>query len=120
MRVIFHLVIESEWLALARGGEYLPARFEQDGFIHCTGDLGSTLEVAASYFSEVHEPVLVLELELARISSRVVFEAPIPIPSGGRGHLAEGRLYPHIYGPLNVDAVVSRTVLAKKGDRFSL
>jgi len=118
MRTIFHLVIEGELTARTRDGLYLPARFEQDGFIHCTGDPESTLEVAESYFSEVREPVLALELALARIAARVVFEAPIPIPGAGKRHLREGLLFPHIYGPLNLDAVISRRVLVRVGERF--
>jgi uncharacterized protein (DUF952 family) len=120
MQTIFHLVIERELGERTRDGLYLPVRFAEDGFIHCTGDVASTLEVAESYFSAILEPVLALELDLARIRSRVVFEAPIPIPGAGgvRKHLREGRLFPHIYGPLNVDAILSRRVLVRAGERF--
>jgi len=102
---IYHLVTESDFRSLAGEGHYLPARFEQDGFIHCTGEPETLLVVADDYFSTVTEPVLVLVIDVARLTSEVKFEPSAPIAGGGAAHLKNNLLFPHIYGPLNLDAV---------------
>jgi hypothetical protein len=98
---------------------YIPALFEQDGFIHCTAEPDTLLAVASDYFLKVEEPVLVLSIDLPRIKSEVKFEPPAPIEGSGVSHLQEGLLFPHIYGPLNLDAVAGVGVLEKTNGRFS-
>lgn len=108
---IYHLVVESKFQA--EGNEYLPARFGLDGFIHCTGDPETVLAVANDYFSAVEEPVLVLIIETAKVIAEVRFEPPAPVEGGGTSHLEQAQLFPHIYGPLNMDAVTGIGVLQK-------
>jgi uncharacterized protein (DUF952 family) len=58
----------------------------------------------------VREPLLVIRLELARLSARVAFEPPAPV-AGQRDARAEGELFPHVYGPLELAAVSGIGVL---------
>jgi uncharacterized protein (DUF952 family) len=116
---IYHLVTESDFRVLAGNGRYLPARFEQEGFIHCTGQPETLLVVADDYFSAVSEPVLVLVIDVARLSSEVKFEPPAPIAGGGTTHLKNNLLFPHIYGPLNLDAVTGIGVLQQAEGRYA-
>ncbi len=115
---IYHLTAASEIEAGTENDEYLPARFEQDGFIHCTGDLETLVMVANDYFTAVTEDVVVFKIRSAALRSRLEFEAPAPIPGGGTEHLREGLLFPHIYGPLNLDAVIARAILPREGGKF--
>lgn len=115
---IYHLVAESEFQTQATGETYLPARFDQDGFIHCTGEPNTLLAVANDYFSGVEEPVLVLIIETAKLTAEVRFESPAPIEGSGTSHLEESQLFPHIYGPLNMDAVTEIGKLRKSGDKY--
>jgi uncharacterized protein (DUF952 family) len=82
----------------------LPARFAADGFIHCSADPETAVAVATAYFLKATEPVLVLRIDLGLLSSPCRFEAPAP-RLGGAGHRAGGKLFPHVYGPLNLAAV---------------
>lgn len=102
---IYHLVLESELAACTVGGSYVPMRYAQDGFVHCTGDEATTLKVAQSYFSQAREPVVALAIETDRLSCPWRFEAPVPLP-GGSAHRAENLQFPHVYGPILLTAVV--------------
>lgn len=115
---IYHLVTESEFRTQAKGNEYVPARFDQDGFIHCTGEPDTLLAVANDYFSSVEEPILVLVIETANLTTEVRFEPPAPIEGSGTSHLKEAQLFPHIYGPLNLDAVTEIGVLRKNDGAY--
>ena len=117
---IHHLVPESEFRAQIEGNTYIPAHFDQDGFIHCTGDVDTVLAVANDYFADVEEPVLVLVIETAKVEAAVRFEPPAPVEGSGSSHLEHPRLFPHIYGRLNMDAVVGVGVMQKddKGYRW--
>jgi uncharacterized protein (DUF952 family) len=117
---IYHLVPESEFRAQIERNTYIPACFAQDGFIHCTGDADTVLAVANDYFAGVEEPVLVLVIETAKVKAEVRFEPPVPVEGGGRSHLEPTLLFPHIYGGLNIDAVVEVGIVQKddKGYRW--
>lgn len=116
--IIYHLVPESEFRAQVKEDKYIPARFELDGFIHCTGEPDTLLAVANDYFSGVEKPVLVLVIETARLAAEVRFEPPAPVAGSGSSHLAHDQLFPHIYGPLNLDAVTAIGVLRKSGGQY--
>jgi uncharacterized protein (DUF952 family) len=115
---IFHLVTESDFQTRCNGNEYIPALFEQDGFIHCTAEPDTLLAVANDYFSDVEEPVLVLDIDLEQVKAKLKFEPPSPIAGGGGSHVLEGLLFPHIYGPLNLDAIIETRKLRRKQGRF--
>lgn len=108
---IFHLVTASEWAAGQRDGRYTPARFSTDGFVHCTGDQQQTAQVVAAYFSKVTEPVLLLEIEVAKLDAEVKWEAPISVSGKVEAHHTVGATFPHIYGSIPLHAVVSVTTL---------
>jgi uncharacterized protein (DUF952 family) len=115
---IYHLATESDFCTLTKDNIYIPTLYEQDGFIHCTGEPDTLLTVANDYFASVEEPVLTLVIEVARLTAEVKFEPPAPIAGGGVSHVREGLLFPHIYGPLNVDAVTGVGVLTKEAGQF--
>lgn len=103
--VIYHIAAESEFRARSVADAYTPHRFAEDGFIHCTAGPERLLQVANDYFSQVTEPVVVVEIDTAKLRAELRMEPPIPIAGGGQEHLQTGALFPHIYGPLNLDAV---------------
>jgi len=66
---------------------------DSEGFIHCS--YGHQLDgVIGRYYSDAPE-LVVLKLDIGKLTSKLVSE-----PSTG------GEAYPHIYGPINLDAVV--------------
>lgn len=113
MGLIFHVTGAAEWAEALREGEYrLSTRgrtLEEECFIHC-----STAEqverVANAFYRGV--PGLVL---LAVAADRVRPEIRRENLEGGQ------ELFPHVYGPLNVDAVVAVIPLEPGPDgRFAL
>lgn len=117
--MLYHLVVESEWRGGQADGRYAPARFAEDGFVHCAGNPQTTLEVAASYFSGVQGRLLAVQLDPARIDVEVRWEDPAPISGGGTGHLREGRTFPHVYGTIPLAAVVRVVELVRVGGRWA-
>ncbi|WP_411877043.1 DUF952 domain-containing protein [Vulcanococcus limneticus] len=98
-RRLHHLALASEWEQARRDGSYRRSTrgqsLEQVGFIHASFEhqLAAT---HARFFAEA-PPLLRLEIDPARLSAPLALE---PAPGGHE-------LFPHIHGPLNLDAVVA-------------
>ncbi len=86
------------WEEAQKAGEYTRSTndliLDEVGFIHATSP-DQTTAMLNRYFTS-RSDVLLLLVDMAKVKSEVRFEAPL---SGKPG------LFPHIYGPLNVDAV---------------
>jgi uncharacterized protein (DUF952 family) len=109
---LLHLLPRAEWDAfLASGGTgYRPASLASEGFVHCTGTDELLLRVANAFYRSIPGEVAVLVLDPSRLSSPVVWEAP-----PGSDPLAEER-FPHLYGPIDRDAVVRVRTLVRGRD----
>jgi uncharacterized protein (DUF952 family) len=96
---IYHAALLEDWDDARRVGEYrISTRgitLEQEGFIHCSRR-HQVEGVARRFYADVPELVL-LTIDPARLTAPVVDESP-----------ADGidELFPHVYGPIPVDAVV--------------
>jgi uncharacterized protein (DUF952 family) len=73
--------------------EYVPEAYDKDGFIHCTDGDEHLLSVANLFYKADTRDFVVLTIAVNRLTAEVKYEDP-------------GRIYPHIYGPLNSDAVI--------------
>lgn len=94
MSTIFHITTSDNWLKAKAQGEYDFCALATDGFIHAS-KWEQTLKTANKYF-ENQTDLVVLVIEAEKLTSQLVFEAP-----AGRDEE-----FPHIYGPLNLDAVI--------------
>jgi len=101
---IRHIVPAPYFRALAASAPYLPREFDADGFIHCTREPEALLHVANRHYRRAPGEFLVLIIDPAKVTAAVKFEPPHPPPPPG-STLAH-HLFPHIYGPLNRDAIV--------------
>ena len=90
----FHLTPRPCWDAGDPAAPYVPETFEQDGFIHCTDGAERVIDVGNRYCREDPRPFVALLIDISRLSAEVWYEDP-------------ERVYPHIYGPLNRDAIVA-------------
>lgn len=99
MPLIYHIAEAAVWSA-ARDA-YRPASLETEGFIHCS-DPEQVLVVANARFRG-REDLLLLAIEKGRLRAVVKYENT----EGG------DELFPHVYGPLNLDAVVASEPLGK-------
>ena len=91
---IFHITSAEEARDAAQSGTYTPAAFEADGFIHCS--YARQLPGVANRFFASRTGLVLLEINRDRLTCRVVDENL----EGGTD------LFPHIYGPLPMSAVV--------------
>jgi len=94
LTVIYHLTTREAWASAQAAGEYEAASLAEEGFIHCSEDEAQTLRVAGRLYSGV-VGLQVLDVDVIRLKAEVKRE-----PS------RSGEIYPHIYGKINLDAVV--------------
>jgi len=94
--IIYHLVPIDYWESQPTDRPYMPADFAREGFIHCTQGDEQIAVVANRYYRNDRRAWYVLVIAEQTVSSEIKYE------SG-----ADGVLYPHIYGPLNRDAVIN-------------
>jgi uncharacterized protein (DUF952 family) len=92
---IYHVTTSKAWEAAQANQSYMPQDFEKDGFIHCS--IERQIEGVLERFYQGHTGLVKLKIEKAKVQRPVLFE------------LAEdlNELFPHIYGPLNLDSVVA-------------
>jgi uncharacterized protein (DUF952 family) len=100
--MIYHVVPLDEWNA-DPGRPYAPASLAEDGFVHCSPDEETTLTVVNAFYRTAPRPLLALLLDEGRLTARCVWEAAVPAPPPV---VAEGTLFPHVFGPVDRDAVV--------------
>ena len=93
MTIIYHITRAADWAGARREGLYSADTLASQGFIHCS-KLGQIIAVANRYYSGQRGLVL-----LAILTTRVEAEIRYENLEGG------SELFPHIYGPLNLDAV---------------
>ena len=115
--MIYHIVTESDLRANVSGDVYTPASLKDFGFVHCALQ-ASVIAVANDYFSEAIEPVLLLEIDPERLTSEVRYEAPAPIAGGGASHLVPATLFPHVYGPIQTQAITRFGMLGVTPDGY--
>jgi uncharacterized protein (DUF952 family) len=107
--MIVHIVKRVDW-ALATGrGTYAPDSLLAEGFIHCSTP--AQLIDTANRFYRGQNDLVVLCIEESRLKAELRYEAP----AMQHGESA-GELFPHLYGELNVDAVVRVVALPCDAD----
>lgn len=93
-RVTLHLAPAAYYHACDRDAPYVPQAFAQDGFIHCTDGAADLAAVGNRYYRDEPGDFVVLVIDVSKVRPRVVYEDA-------------ARIYPHIYGPLNRDAILA-------------
>jgi len=100
--MIFHITTRKDWEAAKTKGEYRAESLSAEGFIHCS-TLAQVLPVAEKYYKGQLGLVL-LVIEPTLLSTELKWE----LPSGGTlAGVPEGDQFPHVYGSINLDAVVN-------------
>ncbi len=96
MPSIFHVTTADQWDAAVAAGEYrqstLDRTLDEEGFIHC-----STAEQVPGTLRRFYQGIddlVRLEIDPGRVGAEVRYEG-------------DPEAFPHIYGPLPVDAVVA-------------
>jgi uncharacterized protein (DUF952 family) len=97
--VILHIVGKNEWVEAVARGSYAPPGLAAEGFVHCS-TLAQVI-ATANRFYRGQNGLVVLCIDEERLRVELRYEAS----AGTRGEGA-GETFPHLYGALNVDAVV--------------
>ncbi len=92
--MILHIATKKDW-DLGRGmGEYRGDTLDSQGFIHCS--TVDQIDEVARYLFKGKKNLLLLQIDEIKVKSEIKYE-----------DAGNGKLYPHIYGPLNIDAVAN-------------
>jgi release factor glutamine methyltransferase len=99
---LIHLCQGKEWQDAQELGIFKNKSLEHEGFIHCSQP-HQILQVVNRFYQKIPELVL-LWIDPEKITSDIRWEA------------ADSALFPHIYGPINLDAVFSVTDIQPDDD----
>jgi uncharacterized protein (DUF952 family) len=93
MSRIYHVVTTADWAAAENQPTYEAGSLHTEGFIHAS-ERGQVAGVLDRYYKDIHDLVL-LHIDPAKLTSELRYEVA-----------TNNELFPHIYGPINRDAVV--------------
>jgi len=113
MHLIYHITPRIDWDAAKENGSYITASLAIEGFIHCSTDQQAA-HVANAFYSGQKDLVL-LVIDTEHLNANLQWDppahrAPEKAPTMLRGE------FPHIYGALNLDAVVEVRDFAPNAD----
>jgi len=107
MGIILHIIPRIEWeRALLVDGHYRADSLETEGFIHCS--MPAQVAGVANAFYAGAENLVLLCIDPNRVEAEVKFEPPAHVDGAAAANMQvdESALFPHIYGPLNGNAVL--------------
>lgn len=93
MSKIYHITTTSEWQKAKETGAYVAPALKEEGFIHCC-DENQVDFIKDKYYSNSSNLVK-LRIDTEKLTSQFVFEWSPSLE----------QTFPHVYGPINVEAV---------------
>lgn len=99
---ILHITTRAAWEAAHQSGAYQADTLDSEGFIHCSTP-NQVLQVANLFFQESSD-LLLLWINLRQLKSPVKWEA------------VADQVFPHVYGPINLDAVEKVSIFSSDSD----
>jgi uncharacterized protein (DUF952 family) len=96
--MILHFCPRAQWESAVSAGSYAADTLASQGYIHCSTP--ELVHVPATVLARGRTDLLLLEIDEARLPVPLVWE------DGDPPH-PDGTQFPHVYGPIPVDAVVS-------------
>ncbi len=94
MPVIFHVTTTDEWTKAKQQGYYTAASLATEGFIHCAQQ--QQVEGVLQRYFEGQNGLVKLLIDTDKLTSKFVFDWSPSMTD----------TFPHIYGPVNLDAVI--------------
>jgi uncharacterized protein (DUF952 family) len=108
MTFIYHIATAADWARSVRDGQYTMSTrgltLAEQGFIHAS--TAAQVALVANAFYQGEPDLLLLVIDPGLVSPQVRYEH---VPG-------QASPYPHIYGPLNLDAVVETRPFAPAPD----
>lgn len=94
MGLIYHITTSEAWTKAKSAGSYATPSLKDEGFIHCS-ELSQVEDIRSRFYAGVQDLVL-LTIDTEKLTSQLIFEWSPSVQN----------TFPHIYGPINIDAVV--------------
>lgn len=101
--MILHIVAESSWLQAKASGEYKAPSLIREGFIHFSKP--DQVVRVANFNFKGQMGLILLIVDEQRLKAQLKYEGESPTD-----------LFPHLYGALNIDAVVGTVAFPPKDD----
>ena len=103
MNTILHITQRHEWEQAKNLGTYRSNTLDSEGFIHCS----TLIQVigSANRFFKGQTDLVILKIDLDRVTPEIRYEGA-----------DSNNLFPHIYGELNIDAVIGSIDLESHPD----
>jgi uncharacterized protein (DUF952 family) len=102
--LIFHITTNEEFNTFKKNGNYEPESLDEKGFIHCSS--GHQVEDIANEKFSGHEKILLLVIDVTALNSKIKYEKDSE----------SGKKYPHIYGPLDTNAIIDKIEVLPEDD----
>ncbi|HMN13603.1 MAG TPA: DUF952 domain-containing protein [Bellilinea sp.] len=99
-RFIYHIITDQAYKAALNLGEYRAESLANEGFIHFS-TMEQVLGTAQRFYKE-HNDLVLLEVDTDVVRSEIRIEESEP-----------GNWFPHLYGPLNLDAITGSRQFTK-------
>jgi uncharacterized protein (DUF952 family) len=106
-RLILHITTAGAWADARAAGEYRPDSLDAEGFVHCS--LPTQVTHVADWFYRDIPDLVLLCIDPGRLTSPLRWEPSADSFAGD---------FPHVYGPITVDAVVRAVPWARSDDGF--
>ena len=94
MSWILHITSNEQWQNAKQTGVYRSASLDSEGFVHCS--TAQQVVWVANSFYQGQRSLVLLCIDPAKVQSEIKYEG-----------LENGEQFPHLYGELNLDAVVN-------------
>ncbi len=112
--MIFHITTQMEWETAKASGSYAASSLENEGFIHCS-KREQILDTANNHFRG-HRDLLLLCILPEKLQADLKYEDP-----SGKHSTNDFGLFPHVYGPINPEAVAKAVPFPCDGEgKFKL
>ncbi len=95
--IIYHITSRQDWEDAQRAGQYQAPSLAHEGFIHAS--TGEQVGNTANRYYHGQAGLVLLVIDTEKVNAEVRFD-PVML-NGVQTH------FPHIYGPLNLDAVIN-------------
>jgi uncharacterized protein (DUF952 family) len=105
MAEIYHMLPRATWESVRGAARYAPASLATDGFIHFTAGERNLIHVANMFYKREPGDWVILIVDPARIDATVRWEQQ-----------PDGMAYPHVYGDLNLSAVIGECTFPRLAD----
>jgi uncharacterized protein (DUF952 family) len=105
---ILHITTEAAWADARRDGRVVAPSLDDEGFIHCSTH--AQVEATANRIFRGSGDLLLLEVDPARLTAPLKWERATDV----------GEEFPHVYGPIDLDAVVGTRALREAAQGYVL